>query len=164
MSNIPDFVLQVQEAERNLKAQWQIVQKDWHDEAAKSFNENIMDIYCWNFGQYITGKDIKGYGIDKLMQQMDKHMQDMSKLTGISANVAFAYAAGPQHNGMVNNWFDEAIDVENLEMVKDRGGVVHNENRDRDYWDNNPYSRTYDGVKPGELQNEDVKKIMNQKQ
>ena len=164
MSNIPDFVLQIQETERNLKAQWQVVQDDWRDAAAKSFNDGIVEPYCQNFHRYITGEGITGCGVDRLMQQMDKHLKDMARLTGISENVAFACAAGPQYNGKVNNWFGEGIDVENMDVVKDRGGVVHNNNRDRDYWNDNPSLSGYDGVKPGELQDGDIKKIMNQKQ
>ena len=164
MSNIPDFVLQIQEAERNLKANWQVVQQDWRDATADSFYEGIMEPYCSNFQKYITGEGIRGYGVDKLMQQMDKHMQDMAKLTGISENVAFVCAAGPQYNGKINNWNEEEIDVENNELVKKRGGIVHNTNRDRDYWDDNSNSINYDGVKPGELQDGDIKKIINKKQ
>ena len=164
MSNIPDFVLQIQEAERNLKAHWQVVQQDWRGDTADSFNDGIMDPYCQNFQKYITGEGIKGYGVDQLMKQMDKHMQDMAQLTGISENVAFAYAAGPQYNGKINNWFEEPIDVENNEHVKKRGGIVHDENRDRYYWNDNPNSVNYDGVRPGELQDDDIKKIINKKQ
>lgn len=163
MSNIPDFVLQIQEAERNLKAQWQVVQQDWKLGTAQSFNDGVMDPYCLNFKRYITGEGLTGYGVDKLMQQMDKHLQDMSKLTGVSENVAFACAAGPQYNGKVKNWFGEGINVENCDEVLNRDGIVHNANRDRDYWNDNPGSSGYDGVKPGELQDNDVKKIMNQK-
>lgn len=164
MSNIPDFVLQIQEVERNLKARWMLTQEDWRYSAADSFNDYIMDPYCRNIHQYITGEDITGYGVDQLIKQMDKHMQDMSQLTGISEDVAFYCAAGPQHNGMVKNWHDNEIDVENLDFIKERGGIVHNQNRDRDYWNDNPNSWDYDGPKPGELQDKDIKNIMNQKQ
>ena len=75
MSNIPDFVLQIQEVERNLKAEWQLVQEDWRDQVAERFNSGIMEPYSLNFQQYITGEGIKGYGVDQLMQQMDKHLQ-----------------------------------------------------------------------------------------
>lgn len=163
MSNIPDFVLQIQEVERNLKAQWQLVQEDWRDSAAESFKNDIMEPYTRNFQQYITGEGIKGYGVDKLVQQMDKHLQDMERLTGVPANFAFACAAGPQYNGGVKNWFDEEIDIEQDERVMRRGGIVHNEFRDRDYWNDNPNSYDYDGVKPGELQDQNILEIMKQK-
>lgn len=164
MSNIPDFVLQIQEVERNLKAQWQVVQEEWRDSAAESFNNNIMEPYTRNFQQYITGEGIKGYGVDQLVQQMDKHLQDMERLTGISANYAFSCAAGPQYSGKLNNWFDRERDVENNGNVMARDGVVHNELRDRDYWNDNPNEIDYDGIKPGELQDENIQEIMKNKQ
>ena len=122
MSNIPDFVLQIQEVERNLKAEWQLVQEDWRDQVAERFKSGIMEPYSLNFQQYITGEGIKGYGVDQLMQQMDKHLQEMARLTGISEDVAFVCAAGPQYNGKVNNWHDDEIDVEECQVVRDRGG------------------------------------------
>ena len=158
MSNIPDFVLQIQEVERNLMAEWKLTQEDWRDNVAERFNEGVMEPYSRNFQQYITGDGIKGYGVDELMQQMDKHLQDMAQLTGVSEDVAFQCAAGPQHNGGVNNWHDEGIDVENLDVVRDRGGVVHNDNRDRDYWNN-----FFDGPKPGELRDNDIQEILKNK-
>lgn len=164
MNNIPDFVLQIQEVERNLKARWQVVRSDWRGKTADSFNDGIIEPYCKNFHDYITGEGIKGLGIDQLLQQMDKHLKDMARLTGVSEDVAFVCAAGPQYNGGVKNWFEKEIDVENHELVQKRGGIVHNDNRDRDYWDDNPFSIRYDGVKPGELQDEDIRKIINQKQ
>lgn len=163
MSNIPDFVLQVQEVERNLKAKWQLVQEDWRDAAAESFNKDIMEPYSDNFRKYITGEGIKGYGLDKLVQQMDKHLQDMEKLTSISANFAFVCAAGPQYNGNVKNWFDGEIDVEHDKRVVDRGGIVHDEFRDRNYWNDTPNTYGYDGVKPGELQDDNIQQILKQK-
>lgn len=163
MSNIPDFVLQIQEAEGNLKGLWQIVQSDWRGATADSFKEWIIEPYCDNFHQYITGEGIKGLGVDQLVQHMDKHMQDMSRLSGVSEDVAFSFAAGQQYNGKLNNWFGEAIDVEAAPSVMRRGGVVHDVNRDRDYWNDDPFSFGYDGAKPGELQDEDILKIMNQK-
>ena len=163
MSNIPDFVLQIQEVERNLKAEWQLVQEDWKDQVAKRFNSGVMEPYSRNFQQYITGEGIKGYGVDELMQKMDKHLQDMASLTGISEDVAFVCAAGPQYNGKVNNWSDREIDIENCEVVRARGGIVHDDNRDRDYWDDNPASFNYDGTKPGELRDKDIQEIFKDK-
>lgn len=158
MSNIPDFVLQIQEVERNLKAEWQLVQQDWRDQVAERFNSGIMEPYSRNFQQYITGEGIKGYGVDELMQQMDKHLQEMASLTGISEDVAFACAAGPQYNGKVNNWADNEIDVQQCSVVRDRGGIVHDQNRDRDYW-----KERHDGTKPGELRDQDIQEIFKNK-
>ena len=75
-------------------------------------------------------------------------------LSGVSQDVQFTFAAGGQHNGKLNNWSDDEIDVEGDVLVKDRGGVVHDDNRDRDYWEENT-----DGTKPGELKDKDILEI-----
>lgn len=80
MSNIPDFVSQVQDVERKLKAEWQSVQEGWQDSVAERFNEGVMVPYSKNFQQYITGEGITGYGLEQLLQQMERHLQDMSSL------------------------------------------------------------------------------------
>lgn len=163
MSNIPDFVLQIQEIERNLKAEWKLVQEDWRDEVAERFDSNVMKPYCKNFEQYITGDGISGYGVNDLMNQMDKHLQDMTALTGISEDVAFVCAAGPQYNGNIRNWYGQDIDVNTSNVVRARGGIVHDEKHDRDYWDTDPRSDYYDGAKPGELRDRDIQNIFNNK-
>ena len=81
MSNIPDFVRQVQEVEQKLKAEWQSVQGGWQDGVAERFNEGVMVPYSRNFRQYITGEGITGYGLEQLMRQMERHLQDMGSLT-----------------------------------------------------------------------------------
>lgn len=152
MSNIPDFVQQIQEIERNLKAQWNVTRQIWLDQQAERFDESVMQPFCQNFQDYITGNNLTGYGVDELVKRMDKHLQDMSSLTGVPANYAFAMAGGCQHatNGEIR-CFGGCIDVEDLDIVKDRGGVIHDERRDRDYWCQGNH-----GVKPGELQNKDI--------
>lgn len=159
MSNIPDFVLQIQEVERNLKATWEVVHEDWRDAAAQSFNDDVMSIYVSNFSRYITGDNLTGYGVDELMQQMDKHLQDMAELTGISEDVQFAFAAGPQHNGRLNNAFNKELEVEESNSVIRNGGIVHDFNRDRFYWD-----ERLDGAKPGELSNDDIVELYKNKE
>lgn len=81
MSVKPDFVLQVQEVEQKLKAEWQSVQAGWQDCVAKGFNEGVMIPYSRNFRQYITGEGITGYGLEQLLRQMERHLQDMESLT-----------------------------------------------------------------------------------
>lgn len=159
MSNIPDFVLQIQEIERNLKATWEVVHDDWRDESAQSFNDDVMPIYLSNFSRYITGNNLTGYGVDELMQQMDKHLQDMAELTGISEDVQFTCAAGLQHNGKLHNVLNDEIEVEDSNGVIRNGGIVHDSNRDRFYWD-----ERLDGAKPGELSNEDIVELYKNKE
>lgn len=83
--NTPDFVFQIQEAERQLKAEWQVVQENWRDQVAERYRTGIMEPYSKNFQQYLTGEGLKGYGVADLMQQMEKHLQEMSSLTGMGA-------------------------------------------------------------------------------
>lgn len=82
MSNSPNFVYQVQEVERDLEIEWQSVQQGWRDDVAERFNEKIMDPYMRVFRQYITGEGITGYGIEQLLQQMERHLQDMASIAG----------------------------------------------------------------------------------
>lgn len=81
MSNIPDFVIQVHEVEQNLKSEWESVQNGWQDNVAEDFGKGVMEPYMRNFQQYLTGEGINGYGLEQLLQQMDKHLQDMESLT-----------------------------------------------------------------------------------
>lgn len=157
-NNIPDFVLQIQEVERNIKAEWKVTHEDWQDESGQNFDEGIMQPYFLIFNQYITGDGIKGFGVDDLMKQMDKHLQEMEKLSGVPQDVQFECAAGKQYNGKLINGKLHEIDVQGHDWVRARGGVVHDENRNRDYWDE--YN---DGAKPGELRNNDIIEIYKEK-
>jgi len=80
MVGSPDFVLQVQEAERKLQAEWQSVQEGWQDSVAEGFDNGVMIPYMRNFRQYLTGEGISGYGLEHLLQQMDSHLQEMESL------------------------------------------------------------------------------------
>lgn len=80
MSNTPDFVRQVQEVEQRLNSEWQTVRGGWQDCVAERFNEGVMIPYSRNFQQYITGEGITGYGLEQLLQQMERHLQDMESL------------------------------------------------------------------------------------
>lgn len=81
MGNIPDFVLRVQQVEQNLKGEWQSVQQGWQDCVAEGFNSGVIEPYSRNFQQYVTGEGISGYGLEQLLQQMDRHLQEMESLT-----------------------------------------------------------------------------------
>lgn len=80
MSNTPDFIHQVQEVEQKLKTEWQSVQDGWQDNVAERFNEGVMIPYLRNFQQYLSGEGTSGYGLEQLLQQMDRHLQEMSSL------------------------------------------------------------------------------------
>lgn len=80
MSTIPDFVYQVQETEHNLNSEWQCVHEAWQDIVAEGFREGTMEPYMRNFQQYLTGDGISGLGLEQLLIQMDKHLNDMASL------------------------------------------------------------------------------------
>ena len=80
MSNIPDFPYRVQEIERNLQAEWLSVQEGWQDSVAEGFNNGVMIPYMRNFQQYLTGQGISGCGLEQLLQQMERHLQEMESL------------------------------------------------------------------------------------
>lgn len=80
MSNIPNYVNQVQSVEQKLTTMWGSVQEGWQDCVAEGFNEGVMEPYFKNFPHYLTGEGVKGYGLEQLLSLMDKHLQDMSLL------------------------------------------------------------------------------------
>ena len=65
-----------------LKTEWHSVHAGWQDKIAEDFNVGIIEPYMRNFQQYVTGDGINGYGVEQLVQQMEKHMQDMASLAG----------------------------------------------------------------------------------
>lgn len=81
MSTIPDFVPQVHEVEKNLKAEWNSVQEGWRDNVSDGFNNGVMTPYLQIFQQYVTGDGLSGYGLEQILQQMDRHLQEMNSLT-----------------------------------------------------------------------------------
>lgn len=80
ISSTPDFVNQVQSAEQKLGNEWLSVQELWNDPVAESFDRKVMSAYMPKFRQYITGESFQGLGIEQLLLQMEKHLQDMDSL------------------------------------------------------------------------------------
>lgn len=162
MSNIPDFVLQVEEVERQLKTQMEVTADDWRDRKKDEYYQKYLDTYCESIETYINGgSDMTGMGVNDLVVFCDNKLQEMERLSGIPANVQFELAAIGQHNGHLNDCFDHDIDVENMEMIQKRGGIVHDEQHVRDYWDNDRHSGGYNGPRPGELKQEDIRQVYN---
>ena len=160
MSNIPDFVLQIQEIERQLKTQMEATADDWRDRKKEEYYQKYMEKYCEDIETYINGgRNMRGLGVNDLMIFCDQKLQEMEELSGIPANVQFELAASGQHNGHLKDYFDSDIDVENIDLVKHRGGIVHDSKHVRDYWNNNHNCMDYNGPRPGELNQEDIQKI-----
>lgn len=80
MSNIPNFVSQVQNVEHRLQSDWTSIQEVWRDSVAESFSVGSMEPYMRNFPAYIAGDGFEGLGLDVLLRQMDKHLQDMDSI------------------------------------------------------------------------------------
>lgn len=81
MNNSPDFVLQVNEVEQKMKTEWQATQEGWQDSVAEGFNEGVMVPLLKNYQQYLSGEGITGLGLEQLLQQMERHLQEMASLT-----------------------------------------------------------------------------------
>jgi hypothetical protein len=104
---IPDYVLQVQEIQRNLESQSIVTQENWQDSVAQRFYGNFIKKYDDKIYLYIHGgMDITGKGLDELLQFFDQKQNEMSQLTGMELNIDAGF-----------------------------GGKVHNEYREREPWD-----------------------------
>lgn len=80
MSNVSSFVTQVQNVEQQLQSEWMAVQKVWCDSVGDNFGTGVMVPYMRNFPMYISGDGSEGLGLDVLLKQMDKHLQDMDSI------------------------------------------------------------------------------------
>lgn len=166
MNNIPDFVMQIQEVERQLDSQFTITADDWKDDVQKRYYKDYVDKYKELIDRYINGDDfgnMSGKGLNDLLIFMNEKMQKMEEVTGMSADFTFDYAAASIHKGgVVRDNYGAAIDVENNEEVLLRGGIVHDENRERDYWkeEGGDIMNPDNGTRPGQYSNEEIKQIM----
>lgn len=160
MSNIPDFAMQVQEVQRQIEAQSDVTAQDWKDAVQKRYYDNYMNAYKEKMEFYIHGgSGISGKGINELLVFLDEQMQKMEVLTGVPADVTFLCAAGTSYSGSVRDNYGVDINVESSQEVQGRNGIVHNEKRERDYWQEGGGS--YNGTRPGQYSNEEIKQIMD---
>jgi hypothetical protein len=113
---IPDYVLQVQEIQRNLETQTIVTRENWQDSVAQRFYDNFIQKYEDTIYLYIHGGiGITGMGLDELLRFFDQKQNEMSQLTGMGLNIDTNF-----------------------------GGKVHNEYRERDPW-NKHYDGTQPG-------------------
>lgn len=96
---IPDYVLQVQEIQRNLETQSLVTKKDnWQDSVAKRFYEKFVDKYDETTRLYINGgMGMMGMGLDELLRFFDQKQGEMERLTGASLSI-HANSGGRLHN------------------------------------------------------------------
>ena len=158
MSNIPDFAMQVQELERQIEAQCDVTAEDWKDSVQKRFYDSFISAYKEKLELYIHGgSGMSGKGINDLLIFLDEKMQEMEAHTGIPADITFMTAVGASYTGTIRDGFGNNINVESAYEVQNRGGIVHNEKLERDYWQNN-------GSRPGEYSNDEIERIMELRQ
>lgn len=166
MSNIPDFVMQVQEVERQIEAQADVTSQDWKDNVQNRYYEKFIAPYSQYLNTYIHGgTGMSGKGINELLVYMDEQMQKMEQLSGVPAEVTFYAAAAGSSSGYVRDYYGKPIDVAEFSDNSRREGIVHNDRRERDYWDNEErlFSRG-NGPRPGEYTNKEVVKVMEERQ
>ena len=85
---IPDYVLQVQEIQRNLESQSLVTMESWQDSVAKRFYANYMEKYSDVIYLYINGgMEMRGKGLNDLLEFFDQKQNEMAKLTGMDINV-----------------------------------------------------------------------------
>lgn len=167
MNHIPDFVMQIQEVERQLESQFDITADDWKDEVQQRYYNEYVNKYKELIDRYINGSDfgeMSGKGLNDLLIFMNEKMQKMEEITGVSADFTFDYASVLIHkSGFVRDNYGTAIDVENNEEVLLRGGIVHDENRERDYWreEGGTIMDPDNGTRPGQYSGEEIKQIMD---
>ncbi|MCM1177771.1 MAG: hypothetical protein NC308_05960 [Clostridium sp.] len=159
MGNIPDFVMQVQEVERQIEAQCDVTSKDWNDPVQRRFYDTYIDTYQKTFRLYIHGgTGIMGKGLNELLLFIDSKMSEMEKISGVPADLAFSVASGVLHDGTVKDNYGSSIDVENLPEVQGRGGIVHNDRLERDCWkETGPFRN---GSRPGQYSSDEIEQIM----
>ena len=85
---IPDYVLQVQEIQRNLETQSLVTREGWQDSVAKRFYEKYVDEYNKTTNLYINGgMGMMGMGLDELLRFFDQKQQEMERLSGVGMSI-----------------------------------------------------------------------------
>ncbi len=160
MRNIPDFAMQVLEIEKGISGQADLSAECWKDNVQRRFYERFIEQYFKDMEIYIHGgTQIVSKGLNDLLVFIDEKLGEMERLTGVPADVSFTLAAIDNYAG--GNIIDNRglpVDVEDSFPVRMRGGVVHNERLDRDYW------RKEYGADPGEMKSGDVKEVMEERE
>ena len=146
MINIPDFVLNFQEVQRNLEVAAQQTSQVWSDETQKRFYARFIDKYTESINNYITGLSFVNVGLDDLLRDISNALNEMEMMTGKPSSVAFRDAAGESYIG----GFIDSNGNDNLVPE----GNKYNDGPSR------PWDRSFNGVMPSELDNQDIIELM----
>ena len=160
--NIPDYAFQLQEVERQLRAQSDVTAAVWQDNVKKRFYEQHVDHFCHILEMVINGDHHGDFGIyqrglNEMLQGISDCFDKMANASETSASELFNRAMNGIHDGAVRDNYNHNIDVENNNKVRDRG-TVYDENLERDYW-----SPSYSGPRPGTMGSEDRDELMKRR-
>lgn len=154
---IPDYVLQMQEIQRQFESTANVLKEDWKDDVQKRFYDDFVTPFSEDTKTYMYGgSGIYGMGLDELLKLMEKQMNAMSSLAGVNVTadvVAVSLGGHSSLRGLADN---EVVAA----GVYD--GAVHDEYRDRDYWHQEfPYNH---GPKPGELMHNEMNQVTEERE
>ncbi len=160
--NIPDYVFQLQEIERQLLVQADMTAAVWKDDVKKRFYEQHVEQYSHIIQLVINGDHHGDFGIYKrglneMLEGISDCFNQMAGASGTSAEELFNRAMNGMHDGSLQDHYNQNVDVENYNKVRDRG-IVYDENLERDYW-----SPTFNGPRPGTMGSEDREEIMKRR-
>lgn len=167
MSNIPDFVLNLQEIQRTVGEQAAVTAELWRDSVEKDFYYEYVEPFDHVINVVIHGRDGMDYiyerSLNDLLVFISDRIDEMANIAECSPDEIYQQA---YHHGDQSSYSDDllidnfgcSMDPMNDRHVRARGGVVHDGRLTRDYWD--PLSH---GARPGELDNKDIGEIMERR-
>ena len=163
MSNIPDFAFQLQEIERQLRAQADVTATLWQDSVQQSFYKRHVDKFCHIIELVINGDHHGDYGIymrslNQMLEGISECFDKMASVSETSPSTLFEMAMKGMHDGNIRDTFNDTINVEDNSKVRQRGGVVYDEYYTRDYW-----SPHFNGPIPGTLKSNDIDELMKRR-
>jgi len=101
---IPDYVLQVQEIQRNVETQSLATKDIWRDSVAKRFYQQFLNRYSETINLYINGgMGIRGMGLDEILRFFDQKQNEMTHLSGMTIFIA------PDTGVKIHNEFRERV-------------------------------------------------------
>ena len=160
--NIPDFAFQLQEIERQLRAQADLTAAVWQDGVKDRFYKQHVDHFCHIIEMVINGDHHGDYGIyqrslNEMLEGISICFDKMASASETSPSALFDMAMNGMHDGTIRDSYNHTFDVEGNYKVQSRG-QVYDENLERDYWD-----RGFSGPRPGTLENDDMDELMKRR-
>ena len=160
--NIPDYSFQLQEIERQLRAQADVTAAVWQDGVKDRFYKQHVDNFCHLIEMVVNGDHHGDYGIynrgmNEMLEKISGCFDKMASASGTSSSELFDMAMNGMHDGSIRDSYNQTLKVESYYEVQ-RRGQVYDEHLDRDYWD-----RSYNGPKPGTMETEDLDELMKRR-